>query len=135
MIYTRTAPTGKYLTQTSAVSDDERIFAKTVSSASDTLDLDWRIATDEEVAAWESRKAEQAALDAEERAAMEAQAAAEAEERKARAAREERRRKAQEERDAQILAAQEAAEKNAEDEQEQEAETGESDTEVGEAKE
>lgn len=112
---------GKYLTQTSAVSDDERIFAKTVSSASDTLDLDWRIATDEEVAAWESRKAEQAALDAEERAAMEAQqAAAEAEERAARAAREERRRKAQEERDAKILAAQET-------------DTGESDTEVGKA--
>lgn len=120
MIYTKEAPTGKYLTQTSAVSDDERIFAKTVSSASDTLDLDWRIATDEEVAAWESRKAEQAALDAEERAAMEAQAAAEAEERAARAAREERRRKAQEERDAQILA-------------EQEADTGESDTEVEKA--
>ena len=121
MIYTKTAPTGKYLTQTSAVSDDERILAKTVSSASDTLDLDWRIATDEEVAAWESRKAEQAALDAEERAAMEAQqAAAEAEEREARAAREERRRKAQEERDAQILA-------------EQEADTRESDTEVGKA--
>lgn len=120
MIYTRTAPTGKYLTQTSAVSDDERIFAKTVSSASDTLDLDWRIATDEEVAAWESRKAEQAALDAEERAAMEAQAAAEAEEREARAAREKRRRKEQEERDAQILAAQEAEQQeNAEDEQEQ----------------
>lgn len=108
MIYTRTAPTGKYLTQTSAVSDDERVFAKTVSGASDTLDLDWRIATDEEVAAWEARKAQQAALDAEERAAMEAQAAAEAEEREARAAREERRRKEQEERDAQILAAQEA---------------------------
>lgn len=121
MIYTRTAPTGKYLTQTSAVSDNERIFAKTVSSASDTLDLDWRIATDEEVAAWESRKAEQAALDAEERAAMEAQAAAEAEERAARAAREERRRREQEERDAKILAAQEAAQQeNAEDEQEQE---------------
>lgn len=120
MIYTRTAPTGKYLTQTSAVSDDERVFAKTVSSASDTLDLDWRIATDEEVAAWESRKAEQAALDADERAAMKAQAASEAKEREARAAREERRRKAQEERDAQILAAQEA-------------ETGESDTEVEEA--
>lgn len=120
IIYTKTAPMGKYLTQTSAVSDDERIFAKTVSSASDTLDLDWRIATDEEVAAWESRKAEQAALDAEERAAMEAQAAAEAEERAARAAREERRRKAQEERDAQILA-------------EQEADTGKSDTEVGKA--
>ena len=120
MIYTRTAPAGKYLTQTSAVSDDKRIFAKTVSSASDTLDLNWRIATDEEVAAWESRKAEQAALDAEERAAMEAQAAAEAEEREARAAREERRRKMQEERDAKILAAQEA-------------ETGESDTEVEEA--
>lgn len=121
IIYTKTAPTGKYLTQTSAVSDDERIFAKTVSSASDTLDLDWRIATDEEVAAWESRKAEQAALDAEERAAMEAQAAAEAEERAARAAREERRRKAQAERDAQILAEQEA-----------DAETGESGTEVKE---
>lgn len=119
MIYTKEAPTGKYLTQMVDVNDDERIFAKTVSSASDTLDLYWRIATDEEVAAWESRKAEQAALDAEERAAMEAQAAAEAEEREARAAREERRRKAQEERDAQILA-------------EQEAETGESDTEVKE---
>lgn len=109
MIYTRTAPTGKYLTQTSAVSDDERIFAKTVGSASNTLDIDWRIATDEEVAEWEARKAQQAVLDAEERAAMEAQAAAEEEERKARAAREERRRKAQEERDAQILAEQEAA--------------------------
>ena len=119
IIYTKTAPTGKYLTQTSAVSDDERIFAKTVSSASDMLELDWRIATDEEVAEWQARKAEQAALDVEERAAMEAQAAAEEEERKARAAREERRRKAQEERDAQILA-------------EQEAETGESDTEVKE---
>ena len=120
MIYTKEAPTGKYLTQTSAVPDDERIFAKTVSGASDMLELDWRIATDEEVAEWEVRKAEQAALDAEERAAMEAQAAAEEEERKARAAREERRRKAQEERDAQILA-------------EQEADTGESDTEVGKA--
>lgn len=119
IIYTKTAPMGKYLTQTSAVSDDERIFAKTVSSASDTLDLDWRIATDEEVAAWESRKAEQAALDAEERVAMEAQAASEAEERKARAAREERRRKAQEQRDAQILA-------------EHETDTGESDTAVEE---
>lgn len=120
MIYTKEAPTGKYLTQTSAVSDDERIFAKTVGSASDTLDLNWRIATDEEVAAWEARKAQQE-LDAErEREAMEAQAAAEAEERAARAAREERRRKAQEERDAQILA-------------EQEADTGESDTEVEEA--
>lgn len=118
MIYTKEASTGKYLTQTSAVSDDERIFAKTVSSASDTLDLDWRIATDEEVGAWESRKAEQAALDAEERAAMEAQAAAEEAERKER---EERRRKEQEERDAQILAAQAAAER------------GESDTEVEEA--
>lgn len=116
MIYTRKAPTGKYLTQTSAVSDDERIFAKTVGSASDTLDLDWRIATDEEVAAWESRKAEQAALDAEERAEMEAQAAAEAEERAARAAREERRRKEQEERDAQILAEQEAEERGESDE-------------------
>lgn len=106
MIYTKEAPTGKYLTQTSAVSDDERIFAKTVSSASDTLDLDWRIATDEEVAEWEVRKAQQE-LDAErERAAMEAQAAAESEEREARAAREERRRKAQEERDAKILAEQ-----------------------------
>lgn len=115
MIYTRTAPTGKYLTQTSAVSDDERIFAKTVGSASDTLDLDWRIATDEEVAAWEARKAEQAARDAEERAAMEAQAAAEAEERAARAAREERRRKEQEERDAKILAAQEAEERGESD--------------------
>lgn len=110
MIYTRKAPTGKYLTQTSAVSDDERIFAKTVGSASDMLDLDWRIATDEEVAAWESRKAEQAALDAEERAEMEAQAAAEAEERAARAAREERRRKEQEERDARILEAMAAQE-------------------------
>ena len=119
MIYTKEAPTGKYLTQTSAVSDGERIFAKTVSSASDTLDLDWRIATDEEVAEWQARKAEQAAHDAEERAAMEAQAAAEAEERASRAAREERRRKAQEERDAQILA-------------EQEADTRESDTEVKE---
>lgn len=118
MIYTKEAPAGKYLTQTSAVSDDERIFAKTVGSASDTLDLDWRIATDEEVAAWESRKAKQAALDAEERAAMEAQAAAEAEERKARAAREERRRKEQEERDAQILAEQEAEQQeNTEDEE------------------
>lgn len=126
MIYTKEAPAGKYLTQTSAVSDDKRIFAKTVSSASDTLDLDWRIATDEEVAAWESRKAEQAALDAEERAAMEAQAAAEAEERAARAAREERRRKEQEERDAQILAEQEA---DAEDEQEQEIEQQNTETE------
>lgn len=107
MIYTKEAPTGKYLTQKSAVSDDERIFAKTVSSASDMLELDWRIATDEEVAEWQARKAEQAALDAEERAAMEAQAAAESEEREARAAREERRRKAQEERDAQIPAEQE----------------------------
>ena len=124
MIYTKEAPTGKYLTQTSAVSDDERIFAKTVSSASDTLDLDWRIATDKEVAEWQARKAEQAALDAEERAAMEAQAAAEEEERKARAAREERRRKAQEERDAQILAEHEA---------DADADTGESDTEVGKA--
>ena len=97
MIYTKEAPAGKYLTQTSAVSDGERIFAKTVSSASDMLELDWRIATDEEVAEWQARKAEQAALDAEERAEMEAQAAAEEEERKARAAREERRRKAQEE--------------------------------------
>lgn len=121
IIYTKTAPTGKYLTQTSAVSDDERIFAKTVGSASDTLDLDWRIATDDEVAAWEYRKAEQAALDAEERAAMEAQAAAEAEERAARAAREERRRKEQEERDAKIFAEQEA-----------DAETEESGTEVKE---
>lgn len=130
MIYTRTAPTGKYLTQTSAVSDDERVFAKTVGSASDTLDLDWRIATDEEVAAWESRKAEQAALDAEERAAMEAQAAAEAEEREARAAREERRRKAQEERDAKILAAQEAEQQeNAEVEQKQEIEQQNTETE------
>lgn len=130
MIYTRTAPTGKYLTQTSAVSDDERIFAKTVSSASDTLDLDWRIATDEEVAAWESRKAEQAAFDAEERAAMEAQAAAEAEEREARAAREERRRKEQEERDAKILAAQEAEQQeNAEVEQKQEIEQQNTETE------
>ena len=119
MIYTKEAPTGKYLTQTSAVSDDERIFAKTVSSASDMLELDWRIATDEEVAEWQARKAEQAALDAEERAAMEAQAAAEEEERKARAAREERRRKAQEERNAQILA-------------EQESDTRESDTDVEE---
>lgn len=120
MIYTKTAPMGKYLTQTSAVSDDERIFAKTVSSASDTLDLDWRIATDDEVAEWEVRKAQQE-LDAErEREAMEAQATAEAEERAARAAREERRRKAQEERDAKILAAQET-------------DTGESDTEVGKA--
>lgn len=108
IIYTKTAPTGKYLTQTSAVSDGERIFVTEVSGASDMLELDWRIATDEEVAEWQARKAEQAALDAEERAAIEAQAAAEAEEREARAAREERRRKAQEERDAQILAAQEA---------------------------
>ena len=122
MIYTKTAPTGKYLTQTSAVSDDERIFVTEVSGASDMLELDWRIATDEEVAEWEVRKAEQAALDAEERAAMEAQAAAEAEERAARAAREERRRKAQEERDAQILAEQEA-----------DADAGESDTEVEKA--
>lgn len=121
MIYTKEAPTGKYFTQAVALeSEDERMFIKGFGGASDTLDLDWRIATDEEVAAWESRKAEQAALDAEERAAMEAQAAAEAEEREARAAREERRRKEQEERDAQILAAQEAAEKNAEVEQEQE---------------
>ena len=111
---------GKYLTQMVDVNDDERIFVTEVSGASDLLELDWRIATDEEVAEWEVRKAEQAALDAEERAAMEAQAAAEAEERAARAAREERRRKAQEERDAQILA-------------EQEADTGESDTEVGKA--
>ena len=122
MIYTKEAPAGKYLTKTSAVSDDERIFVTEVSGASDMLELDWRRATDEEVAAWESRKAEQAALDAEERAAMEAQAAAEAEERAARAAREERRRKAQEERDAQILAEQEA-----------DADTGESDTEVEKA--
>lgn len=122
MIYTKEAPMGRYLTQkASAVSDEERIFAKSVSSASDTLDLDWRIATNEEVAEWQARKAEQAALDAEERAAMEAQAAAEEEERKARAAREERRRKVQEKRDAQILAEQEA-----------DAETGESDTEVKE---
>lgn len=120
MIYTKTAPTGKYLTQKLAVSDDERIFVTGVSGASDMLELDWRIATDEEVAAWESRKAEQAALDAKERATMEAQAAAEAEERAARAAREERRRKAQEQRDAQILA-------------EQETDTGESDTKVGKA--
>lgn len=130
MIYTRTAPTGKYLTQTSAVSDDERIFAKTVSSASDTLDLDWRIATDEEVAEWEVRKAQQAALDAEERVAMEAQAASEAKEREARAAREERRRKEQEERDAKILAAQEAEQQeNAENEQEQEIEQQNTETE------
>lgn len=107
MIYTKTAPMGKYLTQKLDVNDDDRIFATTVSSASDMLELDWRIATDDEVAEWQARKAEQAALDAEERAAMEAQAAAEEEERKARAAREERRRKAQEERDAQILAEQE----------------------------
>lgn len=121
MIYTKEAPTGKYFTQAVALeSEDERMFIKGFGSASDTLDLDWRIATDEEVAAWESRKAEQAALDAEERAAMEAQAAAESEEREARAAREERRRKEQEERDAQILAAQEAEQQeNAEDEQEQ----------------
>ena len=99
---------GKYLTQTSALSDDDRIFVTEVSGASDMLELDWRIATDEEVAEWQARKAQQAALDAEERAAMEAQAAAEEEERKARTAREERRRKAQEERDAQILAEQEA---------------------------
>lgn len=130
MIYTRTAPTGKYLTQLAAASAGERIFAKTVSSASDTLDLDWRIATDEEVAAWESRKAKQAALDAEERAAMEAQATAEAEEREARAAREERRRKEQEERDAQILAEQEAEQhENAEVEQKQEIEQQNTETE------
>lgn len=71
MIYTKEAPTGKYLTQVAAVSDGERIFAKTVSSASDALDLDWRIATDEEVAEWEARKAEQAEIAARERAEME----------------------------------------------------------------
>lgn len=103
MIYTKEAPTGKYLTQVAAVSEEERIFAKTVSSASDALDLDWRIATDEEVAAWEARKAEQAEIAERERAEMEAKAtAAEAE----RLAREEQRRQEQEERDAQIIAAQ-----------------------------
>ena len=113
MIYTKEAPTGKYLTQTSAVSDEERIFAKTVSGASDMLALDWRIATDEEVAAWEARKAEQAEIAERERAEMEAQAAAEEAERKAR---EELRRKEQQERDAQIIAAQEAEQQNTETE-------------------
>jgi len=106
MIYTKEAPEGKYLTQTSAVSDEERIFAKQVSGASDTLDLDWREATDAEVAAWEARKAEQEARDAEERAEMERQAAEEDALRKAREEREARRRKEQAERDAQIMAAQ-----------------------------
>lgn len=58
MIYKKEAPMGRYLTQkASAVSDEERIFAKSVSGASPMLELDWRIATDEEVAEWQARKA------------------------------------------------------------------------------
>lgn len=64
IIYTKTAPTGKYLTQTSAVSEGERIFVTEVSGASDMLELDWRIATDKEVAEWQARKAEQEERDA-----------------------------------------------------------------------
>lgn len=56
---------GRYLTQkASAVSDEERIFAKSVSGASPMLDLDWREAEDEEVAAWQEREREQAERDA-----------------------------------------------------------------------
>lgn len=65
MITTKDAPQGKYLTQAAAVADEDRIFAKSVSGASDTLESDWRIATDEEVAEWEARKAERSAQYAE----------------------------------------------------------------------
>ncbi len=116
MIYKKEAPTGKYLTQVAAVADEERIFATQVSGASESLDLDWREATDDEVAAWEACKAEQAKRDAEERAEMDRQIAEQEAQRKAREERAALRRKEQEERDAQIMAAQEV-------------ERGESDTE------
>jgi hypothetical protein len=50
MIHIKRAPEGKFLTRSGDVRLKDRVLAKSVCSASEDVDSEWRIASDEEVA-------------------------------------------------------------------------------------